>query len=298
MGTSYGMALPEGGPTCPRHPETVTYVTCQRCARPTCPACQVPAAVGVHCVDCANQARREYATAVRRSHTGISHPYVTFGLTGLICAMYLVQLIVPRTTNALALVPQLGLQEPWRLLTNALVHDTATPLHLIGNALLLVLLGRIVESALGHVGYGIMCWLSVLGGAAAVLWTTSPPSASYNDLDWLRPVIGISTVGYGLMTALLVLELRRHGDVRGAMTLLLLNVGFSLVVSNVSWQGHLGGALAGLAVSWALTRGDGAGSAISRRRLVWVGSVGTAVMVIAILGRYALIPVFWGGLGG
>ena len=43
-------------PVCPRHPDRVTYVRCQRCNRPTCPQCQVPSAVGVHCVDCARRA--------------------------------------------------------------------------------------------------------------------------------------------------------------------------------------------------------------------------------------------------
>ena len=55
--TSYGEELPATGPTCPRHPDRVSYVSCQRCGRPTCPECQVPAAVGVHCVDCARQAQ-------------------------------------------------------------------------------------------------------------------------------------------------------------------------------------------------------------------------------------------------
>ncbi|MEX0914073.1 MAG: B-box zinc finger protein, partial [Demequina sp.] len=29
-------------PTCPRHPDRVSYVRCQRCERPTCPECQRP----------------------------------------------------------------------------------------------------------------------------------------------------------------------------------------------------------------------------------------------------------------
>ena len=48
---------PADAPVCPRHPDRVAYVRCQRCDRPVCPACQVPSPVGVHCVDCARQAQ-------------------------------------------------------------------------------------------------------------------------------------------------------------------------------------------------------------------------------------------------
>ncbi len=30
----------EAPPVCPRHPDQVSYVRCQRCLRPTCPQCQ------------------------------------------------------------------------------------------------------------------------------------------------------------------------------------------------------------------------------------------------------------------
>ncbi|MEO8850324.1 MAG: rhomboid family intramembrane serine protease, partial [Allobranchiibius sp.] len=42
-------------PVCPRHTDRVAYVTCQVCGRPTCPDCQRPAAVGIHCVDCVRE---------------------------------------------------------------------------------------------------------------------------------------------------------------------------------------------------------------------------------------------------
>ena len=52
-------ATPTGEPpVCPRHPDRVSYVRCQRCGRPACPECQRPAAVGVQCVDCVREAAR------------------------------------------------------------------------------------------------------------------------------------------------------------------------------------------------------------------------------------------------
>ncbi len=52
-------------PVCPRHPDRVSYVRCQRCGRPVCPECQRPAAVGVQCVDCVKQ----QAKTVRSTRT-------------------------------------------------------------------------------------------------------------------------------------------------------------------------------------------------------------------------------------
>ena len=66
-------------PVCPRHPDRVSYVRCQRCERPVCPECQRPAAVGVQCVDCV----REQSRGVRSARTvfggavGTGRPVVT-----------------------------------------------------------------------------------------------------------------------------------------------------------------------------------------------------------------------------
>ncbi len=55
--------VPGGGsgtdvPVCPRHPDRVTYIRCQRCRRPVCSECQRSAAVGVQCVDCVREQAR------------------------------------------------------------------------------------------------------------------------------------------------------------------------------------------------------------------------------------------------
>ncbi|MCA0438229.1 MAG: rhomboid family intramembrane serine protease [Austwickia sp.] len=296
MSTPYGQSLPATGPTCPRHPDVLTYVACQRCGRPTCPACQVPAAVGVHCVDCSAQSRRERPAAVRRAQAAGGTPYVTYGFVALIAVMYVVQQFVPGVTGRLALVPELAWHQPWRLLTNALVHHPTFALHLLGNALMIVLLGRVLEPALGHLRYAVLMLLSALGGTTAVLWTASPPaSVLAGPNDWFTPVVGSSTIAYGLMCALLVQELRHRGDPRGILTLLALNVGFSFVVPGISWQGHLGGALAGLAATWGLTTGA------RSVRPAWIGLVGSIALVVlgaAIIARYALVPQWWGGLAG
>lgn len=46
------MAEPANFDACYRHPKRMTGVKCQRCNRPICPWCMVPADVGFHCPHC------------------------------------------------------------------------------------------------------------------------------------------------------------------------------------------------------------------------------------------------------
>src|SRR5437764_9707465 len=81
-------------PVCPRHPDVVSYVRCQRCERPVCPECQRPAPVGVQCVDCVRQQARGTRTA-RTVFGGIAsqgRPVVTLTIIGACVGLFLLQL--------------------------------------------------------------------------------------------------------------------------------------------------------------------------------------------------------------
>ena len=84
-------------PVCPRHPDRVAYVRCQRCDRPVCPACQVLSSVGVHCVDCARQAqgRRRGPRTILGGRPS-ADAMVTKALIAACAAVGLIQLIMPR----------------------------------------------------------------------------------------------------------------------------------------------------------------------------------------------------------
>ncbi|MEP7162054.1 MAG: rhomboid family intramembrane serine protease [Dermatophilaceae bacterium] len=293
---------PTTTPVCPRHPDRISYVSCQRCGRPTCPECQVPAAVGVHCVDCVAAARRDRSPHLRRAQAASDPPYITYGFAALITVVYVAQLASPAVTNELALVPALGWSEPWRLVTNVLVHSPTFPLHLIGNAIMIVLLGRWVERALGHARYAALCLASTLGGSAAVVWANAPPTMGHAS-GWISAYLGASTIAYGLMTALIVLALAGHGDLRGLVTLLLINVVITVAVPNVSWQGHLGGGVAGaLAMGGVVLlrrRGTRSGApALPRTHASeWIWLVALVVgFAVASLARYAWVAPNWGGM--
>jgi len=52
------MTQPPAAESCYRHPDRPTLIRCQRCRRPVCPDCMVPASVGVQCVDCVREGAR------------------------------------------------------------------------------------------------------------------------------------------------------------------------------------------------------------------------------------------------
>src|SRR6266487_5079101 len=57
--------------TCYRHPDREAGVRCQRCERPVCPACMVPAPVGVQCVECVRRLQPQ-VTAGRRLRVALA----------------------------------------------------------------------------------------------------------------------------------------------------------------------------------------------------------------------------------
>src|SRR5690625_1965243 len=123
-------------PVCPRHPDTVSYVRCQRCGRPTCVKCQVPASVGVQCVDCVRQQRQSMPD--RRTALGAKirsgAPVVTYVLMGISLVFYVLQMVLGSSfTTSMWFVPLVAGKEPYRFITSAFVHSPGNILHLAFN---------------------------------------------------------------------------------------------------------------------------------------------------------------------
>src|SRR5512132_4008946 len=92
-------------PTCFRHPERETYLSCVRCGRPACPECLRSAPVGQQCVECIKEGNR----GVRRPAAifggrAVSGALVTYTLVGLNVLFYLVEWVYPRIVNYLDMV--------------------------------------------------------------------------------------------------------------------------------------------------------------------------------------------------
>ncbi len=128
----------------------------------------------------------------------------------------------------------------WQLVTNAFVHIDLT--HIGFNMFMLYLFGPQLEALLGRTRFVALYLLSVLSASAMVYWL----SPEYT------PTLGASGGVFGLLGALLVVAYKVGGNVQSLLMLLGLNVVFTFVVPNISWQGHLGGLLGGAAVAAAL----------------------------------------------
>ena len=263
-------------PVCPRHPDRVTYVRCQRCGRPACPQCQVPSAVGVHCVDCVRRARSSRRGA--RSLLGgraVTDALVTKILVVACVAVYLIQLTHQPLENRFAFVPAAAISEPWRFVTTAFLH--ASLWHLAFNMWALWVLGSALEPVLGRWRFAALYVLSAVGGSTMIYWLASPVTMS----SWWGLTVGASGAVFGLFAALFIIQHRFGRDTSAILGLLAVNLAISFMGEYISWQGHLGGLATGALIAalyaWA-----------PRERRTAYGVWGTAGLAVLLVGLSCL----------
>lgn len=228
---------------CPRHPDRVSYVRCQRCGRPVCPDCQRPAAVGVHCVDCVAQAARTsrpmqtpFGGRVRGDR-----PVVTYWLIGLCAAVYAVQLAVPGWTQRWWFSPIQGASEPWRFLTAAFLHSPSSFLHIVFNMIALWSVGPYLEATLGRARYLTLYLVAAVGGSVGMV-VLAP---ALGTAGWYTAAVGASGAVFGLFGAVLVVLRRLGASAGGIIGVIVVNGVLSFVVPGIAWQAHLGGLVTG-----------------------------------------------------
>jgi membrane associated rhomboid family serine protease len=235
--------------TCYRHPDRETGVRCQRCERPICPACMVPAPVGFQCVECVRRAPSRVISA--RSLVAGRRPYVTYVLLGVNVAVYAAGVVLSSIVSGGAgtfgrgggILTQLGaLYGPavargdwWRLVTSGFLH--ANIVHIAFNMIALYVLGQITENALGRLGFTVLYFTSLLAGSLGALIMSA-----------YSPTVGASGAIFGLMGAAVIGQRSaRLGYGTGSMMAwLVLNLVFTLVIPGISIGGHLGGLAGGL----------------------------------------------------
>jgi membrane associated rhomboid family serine protease len=249
-------------PVCPRHPDRESWVRCQRCGQPVCPQCQRPAAVGVQCVDCVAAGAR----TVRHPRTMLGgrpagRPAVTYTMIGLCAAVYIGQRFDPRVTDLIGFAPAYAWHEPWRALTSAFLHAPDMPFHILVNMVVLWQIGPYLESLLGRVRYAALYLLSALGGSVAVLLLAPAPhqllrsSAAWEPyLPWVTGVVGASGAVFGLFGAILVVNRHLGRTTAGLVATVAINAAIGFIYPGISWQGHLGGFVAGAVVALLFVR--------------------------------------------
>lgn len=263
--------VPEAGvPTCYRHPGRESHIKCQRCERPICPDCMRDAAVGFQCPECVAEGAR--STRQARTAYGGRRPAnagaTSIGLIAVNVAVWIAVMATggssSRLVDYLALRPRglclagdaaydvgeghcaagggtwlPGVSDAawWQPVTSMFAHVELW--HIGFNMLALWVLGPQLELVLGRARFLALYLLSGLTGSVLVYWLSG---------EYL-PTLGASTAIFGLMGALLVVALKVGGQVQQILLWLGINAVITFTIPNVSWQGHLGGFLGGVAVS-------------------------------------------------
>lgn len=264
---------------CYRHPDRPSAVRCQRCDRAICPACQTPAAVGVQCPECIAAARaavpQRPSAFARAFRPGSRVPVVSYSILALTLIVFALQWVTQgAVTSALAYFPPLTAQEPWRMVTVALVHSDRSIFHIVFNMYSLWVLGPLLESLIGRARFAAVYVLAALGGSVAVLW-----------LAPLSIVVGASGAIFGLLGAFFVIQRRIGSRNVQLVVIIAINLALGFLIPGVSWQSHVGGLLVGALCAWIMLRTRRADQ--QRRQAALIALVGVG-LVVATLARLAL----------
>jgi membrane associated rhomboid family serine protease len=270
----------EAPPTCYRHPDRETWVSCVRCGRHACPDCLREAAVGQQCVECvrgagqaARQPRTVFGGRVVRGAT------VTWTLIGLNVLLYLVErahlsladdwgLLGYASPTGLPPMQGVAAGQWYRLITSAFLPPANSLgfMDILFNMWALYVIGPSLEQVLGRVRFLAVYLLSALGGGVAY-FLVGPPNVI---------ALGASGAVFGLFGAWFVVSRKLRLDSRGILALIAINLAFSFTFSSqIAWQDHIGGLIVGAVTTAAF--------AYAPRKNQVVYQVLAAAAVIAIL---------------
>jgi membrane associated rhomboid family serine protease len=271
-------------PTCYRHPNRETWVSCVRCGRHACPDCLRQAAVGQQCVECVRGASR--ASRPARTVFGgrpSTSALVTWTLVGVNVVLFLVELARPSLADDWGLLgfapfsqgalPQgIAAGQWYRLITSAFLPPATGlgglgVLDLVFNMWALSVVGPGLEQLLGRVRFLAVYLLSAIGGGV-LFYLIAPPNVL---------ALGASGAVFGLFGAWFVVSRRLRLDSRGVVLLIVINLAFSFIYrSAIAWQDHVGGLIVGALVTAAYAYAP-------RKNRVAVQAAATAVVIVVLI---------------
>jgi membrane associated rhomboid family serine protease len=241
--------------TCYRHPDRETGVSCSSCGRPICPDCMTPTPVGMRCPECASQ-----RTRVVRNPTG-APGFEATPATYVLIALNVIAFLIEIANGAGGLFgenqisqfiadfavfgPGVAEGEWYRLVTAGFLH--AGIIHIGFNMFLLLILGRLLEPALGTPRFLALYFASLLAGSFGAL-----------ILDPNDFTIGASGAVFGLAGAVFVIARGRGMEALAGEIgfLILFNLALGFFVSRISVGGHIGGLIGGVLCALAIVAGE------------------------------------------
>lgn len=180
----------------------------------------------------------------------------SLGLVALLAAMFGLQHALDLRALAVAPGTMTGLLG---ILGAPLLHASFE--HLTTNVIALLLLGTLAATAYPRATLRALPWLWLGSGLGA--WLLGEPGSRH---------LGASGLTHGLMFLLLALGLLRRDrpSIAAGMLAFLFHGGMLLTIlpreAGVSWQSHIGGAIAGILIAWPLRHSD---PPTPRKRYSW-----------------------------
>lgn len=270
--------------TCYRHPDRETGVSCSSCGRPICPDCMTPTPVGMRCPECANQ-----RTKVVRNPTGtpgFEAAPATYILIAINVIVFLVEIAngaggfseqgISQFVADFALFgPSVAEGEWYRLVTSGFLH--AGLIHIGFNMFLLLVLGRLLEPALGTPRFLVIYFASLLAGSFGAL-----------VLDPNAITIGASGAVFGLAGAVFIIARGRGMEelAREIGVLIVFNLLLGFVLPRISVGGHIGGLIGGIVCALVIVAGEK--GLFGRNRLPVELAAMVAVGVVSVLGALSV----------
>ena len=237
-------------PTCYRHPDRETRLACSNCGRPVCVDCVRPASVGQRCLECSKPSERTRVMGMDDVRAKADRlPPVTMAVLIISVGAFLAGMVIPGLEGNLRLLlgqinPFVEQGEVWRLVSAAFLHSGF--MHVAFNMYALYVFGPPLEREVGSGPFAAMYLATAIAGGAA-----------YFLLEPGGYAVGASGAIFGLFGAWLVASYRGRRSAMGQANLrqLLMLLGLNLAIgfipgSNIAWQAHLGGLVAGMLIAW------------------------------------------------
>ena len=270
--------------TCYRHPDRETGVSCSSCGRPICPDCMTPTPVGMRCPECASQ-----STKVVRNPTG-TPGFQSTPATYVLIAINVVVFLVEMANGGGGLFasqhsqffvdfalfgPSVAEGEWYRLITSGFLHVSL--IHIGFNMFLLLILGRLLEPALGTPRFLVLYFASLLAGSLGAL--VVEPNAI---------TVGASGAVFGLAGAVFVIARGRGmNQLAGEIGFLIVfNLVWSFIAPNISVGGHVGGLIGGTICALAIVAGEK--GMLGRNRLPLEIAAMVVVAAVSVAGALAV----------
>lgn len=165
----------------------------------------------------------------------------------------------------------------YRFLTSMFLHYGV--IHLLFNMYVLWVIGQYLERELGPVRYLALYLTSGLGGNV-LTYLLADMNANINDPASWTMSAGASGCIFGLFGAMVLINRKLGRDMSGVYVILGLNLVITFLPgTNISWTGHIGGLITGLALGAALAYAPRA----NRVMIQTVAFIGVLVVFVGLI---------------